>query len=69
MITGLNLDQGKTQSCNSLQESPKPSEIAMYVEMGIALVAVCSLLMMAAGVWYAANHDWVSSIQRFKEMI
>jgi hypothetical protein len=56
-------------SGDSQRESSKPSESAMYIEMGIALVAVCGLLATAACVWYAANHDWVSSIQRFQEMI
>jgi hypothetical protein len=40
----------------------------MYIEMGIGLVAASGLLVMAGWVCYSA-HDWISSIQRFQEMI
>jgi hypothetical protein len=49
------------------RESPK-SEITMHIEMGIVLVAVFGLLAMGAWVLYSA-HDWISSIQRFQQMI
>jgi len=49
------------------RESPK-SEITMHIEMGIVLVAAFGLLAMGAWVLYSA-HDWISSIQRFQQMI
>lgn len=50
-------------------ESSKPSEMAMYFEMAIALAACVGLLAVPALVWYLANPDWISSIRRFQEMI
>jgi len=64
MTTGLNSEQGEAQS----RESPKPSEIIVYLEMGVALIAASGLFAMAAWVLYSA-HDWIASIQRFQEMI
>ena len=52
-----------------MRESSKPSEMAMYIEMGMALAALVGLLALGACLGYLANHDWFSSIQRFKEMI
>jgi hypothetical protein len=52
---------------DSQRESPK-SEIAMVIEMGIALIAAFGLLAMGAWVLYS-THDWISSIQRFQQMI
>jgi hypothetical protein len=49
--------------------SSKASEIAMYCEMAVALVALSGLLAMAAWVWYLGNSDWLASIHRFQEMI
>jgi hypothetical protein len=68
-IEHVDSERDETAGSDSHRESSKPSEIAMYIEMGIALVAVFSILAMAACVWYAASHDWASSIQRFQEMI
>jgi hypothetical protein len=67
-IDHVTSERGEAASDDSRRESA-PSEIAMYIEMGIAFIAVFGVLAMAACVWYAANHDWVSSIQRFQEMI
>lgn len=64
-----NSEQDKTGSGDSQRESSKPSEISMYIEMGIALTAAFSSLAMAAWVWYLTNPDWISSIRRFQEMI
>jgi hypothetical protein len=67
LASGANSQQGQAESCDS-PESPKPSEMRMYIEMGIGLVAASGLLVMAGWVCYSA-HDWISSIQRFQEMI
>jgi hypothetical protein len=68
MNLGLNSEQRKTVSGDSEHELPKPSEIAMYIETGIALAALFGLLAVGAWVLYSA-HDLISSIQRFQEMI
>ena len=69
MIIGVNPHQDKTQSCDSQQESPQPSEVTMYLDMGIALAAILGFFALGACIGYLANHDWTSSIQRFQEMI
>jgi hypothetical protein len=69
MIIGVNPEHEKTQSWDSRQQSPKPSEVTMYLEMGIALAAILCILALGACTGYLANHDWISSIQRFQEMI
>ena len=69
MTIGLISEQGKTQSINARRELSKPSEIAMLIEMGIAVSALFGLLAMAALLAYSANPDWISPIQRFQEMI
>jgi hypothetical protein len=66
LALGLNSDQGVKSG--DTQESPKPSEMRVYIEMGIAGAAALGLLAIAAWVLYSA-HDWMSSIQRFQEMI
>ncbi len=68
MAIGPNSEQGKTQGGDSQREPLQPSEIRIYIEMSIALAAAFGLLAMAAWVLYSA-HDWISSIQRFQEMI
>lgn len=68
-IDRVSSEQRETASGNTHRELPKQSELAMYIEMGIALTATFSLLAMAAWVWYLTNPDWISSIRRFQEMI
>ncbi len=70
MIIGLDTAQRKMQSRDSQQESPKPPEMLIYLEMGIAIAAIIgSLALVACCIGYLANHDWTSSIQRFQKMI
>jgi hypothetical protein len=69
MIIGVNIELEKTRSCNSRQGSPKPSEVTVFLEMGIALAAILGILALGVCIGYWANHDWISSIQRFQEMI
>jgi hypothetical protein len=69
MVIDLDTEQRKTKSGDSPRELPKRSEMAMYIEMSFALVAFLGLLALVAWIWYSANHDWASSIQRFREMI
>jgi hypothetical protein len=60
---------GETESSDSRRESPKPSEIAMLIEMVIALAAAFSLLALGAWVWYLKNPDWLSSVHRLQDML
>lgn len=69
LAIGLISEQRKTQSVNSQRELPKPSEIAMLIEEGIAVTAFFGLVAMGALLAYSANPDWISPIQRFQEMI
>jgi hypothetical protein len=69
MIIDLDSAERKKESRDPQQESPKPSEILMYLEMGIAIAAIMGLLALGASIACLANHDWTSSIQRFQEMI
>jgi hypothetical protein len=61
--------QRQAERSESQLNSSKASEIAMYCEMAVALVALSGLLAMAAWVWYLGNSDWLASIHRFQEMI
>jgi hypothetical protein len=65
----VNSDQGETASSNTHRELPKQSELAMYLEMGIALTAAFGLLAMGAWIWLSANPDWRLSIHRLQDML
>lgn len=68
-IDHVKSEQRKTERSDSQRESPEPSEIAMYIDMGIALAAVFGLLAMGAWVWHLKNPDWISSIHRLQDML
>ena len=68
-IDHVNSEQRKTERSDSQRESPEPSEMAMVIDMGIALAAVVGLLAMAAWVWNLANPDWSFSIHRLQDML
>lgn len=64
----VNSEPGKLESGDGQSNRSKPSEIAMYIEIGVAVAAIISLLTMTAWVLYSGS-DWISSIHRFQEMI
>ncbi len=68
-IDDLNTEQDKTERGDSQRESLKPSELAMYIELGVVLAAVFGLLAMGAWVWYLKNPGWISSIHRLQDML
>ncbi len=68
-IDRVNSEQGETVSGNTRRELPKKSELAMYIEMGIALTAAFALLAIGAWIWFLADPDWSLSIHRLQDML
>ena len=68
-IDHVSSEQGETASSHAHRESPKPSEFAMYIELGMALTAVFGLWAMEAWVWYLKSPGWISSIHRLQDML
>ena len=58
-IDHVNSEQGETA---------KPSELAMYIEMGV-LAAVFGLLAMGAWICFLKTPDWIASIHRLQNML
>ena len=65
----VNSERNKAESGDSQREAPKPSEIAMYIEMGIALAAALGLLGMGAWMCFLKTPDWIASIHRLQDML
>ena len=65
----VNSERNKAESGDSQRESLKPSEIAMYIEMGIAFAAVIGLLAMGAWICFLKTPDWIASISRLQDML
>jgi hypothetical protein len=68
-IDNVDSEHGKERTSELPPESSKQSEIAMYVEMTVALAALVGVLVLAGWIWYLGNTDWIASIHRFQEMI
>ena len=63
----VNSEQGETARGNAHRDLPKPSELAMHIEMGV-LAAVFGSLAMGAWICFLKTPDWIASIHRLQDM-